>query len=194
MVFKYKIRFVILFIIIFNIKIICNASSELPVFSFGTTLSAGYGSMGNQAEVIERKILFTPINLFAGFNIRLLRLGLHYEYYTATQLDDPELFNSQNLSGKGSSAAARIDYYDGKHCLGLIYRFSDEFTLSKPTVSGETAIYKSHQGFEIQYYQQLIKKLGFVLGAAQEIYDDSTAKPIQWSRFSIGLIYTNFSD
>lgn len=194
---KFKIKrmpFCIFFYFIFFIHSHSFAISELPIFSFGATLSSGYGSMGNEAEVKQRNILFTPLNAFAGFNVRKLRLGIQYEYYMANQLDDPELFNSQNLSGKGSSIGARLDYYNGKHCLGIIYRFSDEFTLSKPTVSEETAIYKGYQGFELQYYQQLIKNLGFAIGVAQQIYDESTTKPIQWNRLSIGLIYTHFSD
>ena len=162
-------------------------------FSGGLIVALGQGKMGNGTDVPNRTMTYTPVSLFAGYNIKKFRIGGHYEYNIAAQSEDPASVINQNLSGKGSALGIRLDYYDGKQSAGLIYRLSDTFNLNKPTSSGANAVYKSKGGFQIQYYRQIQKRFGFVVDYTTETFDDSLASSVKWDRIALGLVITNFN-
>ncbi len=170
-------------------------SQTKPSPSVGAMVLFGSGKMGNSTDVIERSMVFTPIALFAGFNIRKFRLGLNYEYNMAGQSDDPVALGNQNIGGKGSAMGLRLEFYDGKQAFGAVYRLSEKFTLDKPTLSGAVSEYEGKSGFSLQYYRQIKSKIGFVLDYTNSEMKSSTANSgdIKWNRVGLGLVFTNFS-
>ncbi len=163
-------------------------------FTAGALLGVGQGQMGNGVGVPNRAMFFTNVGLFAGYNIKKFRIGGNYEYNLAGQSDDPASVSGQNLSGKGSAVGLRLDYYDGKQSLGLIYRLSDTYNLDQPTAAGTSATYKSKGGFQIQYYRQFKKRFGFVIDYTTETFDDSLTDPVKFNRISLGVVFTNFAN
>jgi hypothetical protein len=163
--------------------------------SIGATLLFGTGKMGNSTDVLERSMIYTPVSLFAGFNIRKIRLALNYEYNLVGQSDDPASYGNQNIGGKGSSIGARIGYYDGKNSFDVIYRASEKYTLDKPTLAGTVADYDGKGGFSIQFYRQLKKRVGFVIDYTSMDMKSNGANSddIKWNRIGIGLVLTNFA-
>lgn len=162
--------------------------------SVGAMVLIGSGKMGNSSDVLSRNMLYTPVALFAGYNIKKFRLGLNYEYNLVGQTDDPATFSNQNVGGKGSAMGVRFDFYDGKQSFGVIYHLSEKYTLDKPTIAGTTADYEGKSGFSLQYYRQFKKKLGFVIDYTTADMKSSAANSddIQWNRISLGLVFSNF--
>lgn len=163
--------------------------------SVGAMVMMGSGKMGNSTDVLNRSMLYTPVALFAGFNMKKFRLGLNYEYSVVGQTDDPSTLGNQNIGGKGSSAGLRLGFYDGKQAFDLIYRAMDKYTLDKPTLAGNVAEYDGKMGFSIQYYRQLKKKFGFVIDYTSSEMKSSAANSddIKWDRISIGIVLSNFT-
>lgn len=163
--------------------------------SVGAMVLFGSGKMGNDTDVKSRGMIYTPVALFGGFNIRSLRIGINYEYNLVGQSDDPASFSNQNMGGKGSSMGLRLDYYNGKSSLGLIYHLSDKYTLDKPTLAGGVSEYEGKSGFGIQYYRQLKKKIGIVLDYSMGEMKSSAgnSNDIKWGRIGIGLVFSNFA-
>jgi hypothetical protein len=163
------------------------------LLSGGLMVGMGQGQMGNGVDVANRTMIYTPITLFAGFNIKKFRIGANYEYDIVGQSDDPASFGNQNLSGKGSATGVRLDYWDGKQAFGIIYRMSDTFNADKPTNAGTTATYTSTGGYQVQYYRQIKKRIGVVLDYTTETFDKSLTNNIKWTRLSLGVVFTNFT-
>ena len=163
--------------------------------SIGAMVLFGSGQMGNDTDVKKRSMLYTPVEIFAGFNINKFRLGINYEYNIVGQSDDPASFSNQNIGGKGSAAGLRLDYYNGTTSFGLIYHLSEKYTLDKPTLSGATSEYEGKSGYSIQYYHQLKNKVGFVVDYSMGDMKSSAnnSNDISWNRASIGLVFTNFT-
>ena len=165
--------------------------------SVGAMVLFGQGKMGNDSDAPSRSMIYTPIVLFGGFNIKQFRIGLNYEYNLAGQSDDPSGLANQNLGGKGSSVGLRLEYYNGKSAFGLIYHVSDKYTLDKATISGATSEYEGKSGIGIQYYRQIKKKLGIVLDYSMGEMKSTAAIPntndIKYDRIGIGLVFTNFA-
>lgn len=187
--------FFILLINIFSFQL-ANAkggSGSGPRFSLGMTIMGGQGQMGNGVDVLDRDMIFTPIGLFLGFNIKKFRIGGNYEYYIAGQSTDPATVSNQNISGKGGATGVRLDYYDGKQSFGVIYRMSDTYTLDKATAAGNSVTYSSTSGYSVQYYRQIKKRFGIVLDYTSETFDTSLPNSVKWSRMGIGIVISNFT-
>ena len=114
-----------------------------PKFSAGAMVLFGQGKMGNglstTGNAADRDMLYTPIGLFAGFNLKKFRIGLNYEYMIVGQTTEPATVSNTNISGTGTSPGVRLEYYDGKNSFGLVYRLSDEYKLDKVTFAGSPA-------------------------------------------------------
>ena len=165
-------------------------------FSAGAMVLFGQGQMGNGSDVPDRAMVHTPIALFGGFNIKKFRLGLNYEYNMVGQSADPTGVSNQNLSGTGTAMGLRLEYYDGKQSAGVVYRLSDSYSLTKPTIAGASSIYKGSGGLSFQYVRQIKKKFGIVLDYTMETFSESVPAPsgaIKWSRMAVGIVFTNFA-
>ncbi len=164
-------------------------------FSYGLMALVGTGKMGNGlADAPDRDMLFTPISLFAGFNMKKFRLGLNYEYMLAGQTTDPTSVAGTNLSGSGSAPGVRLEYYDGKNGFGLVYRLSDTYNLDKITFAGTSAVYKATGGFSIQYMRQLKNKIGIVVDYSTETFTTSLSTGnVKWNRVGLGIVFSNFA-
>ena len=162
--------------------------------SVGAMLLFGTGKMGNNTDVLDRSMVYTPIALFAGYNIKKFRLGINYEYNLAGQSEDPANLGNQNVGGKGTAMGLRFDYYDGKQSAGLIYHMSEKYTLDKPTILGTTADYDGKSGFSFQYYRRLKKKVGIVLDYTMVELKSSAGNTadIKFNRIGLGIVFTNF--
>lgn len=163
--------------------------------SVGAMVFFGQGKTGNDTDVLSRSMIHTPIAIFAGFNIKKIRLGLNYEYDLIGQSDDPASFANQNIGGKASSAALRVDYYNGRTSFGVNYRVMDKYTLDKPTLSGTTSEYEGKGAYGVQFYTQIKKKFGIVADYSMGEYKSSNgnSNDIKWDRISLGLVFTNFA-
>lgn len=166
-----------------------------PKFSFGLMALGGTGKMGNGlADAPDRDMFYTPVGLFAGFNLKKFRIGLNYEYMIAGQTTEPSTVANTNLSGTGTSPGLRLEYYDGKNAFGIVYRVSDSFTLDKVTFAGAKATYKGSGGISIQYMRQLKNKIGLVVDYTTETFSDSLSTGnVKWSRMGLGIVFSNFS-
>lgn len=162
--------------------------------SVGAMLLFGTGKMGNSTDVLDRSMVYTPIALFAGYNIKKFRLGINYEYNLAGQSEDPANLGNQNVGGKGAAMGLRFDFYDGKQSAGLIYHLSEKYTLDKPTILGTTADYDGKSGFSFQYYRRLRKKVGIVLDYTMVELKSSAGNTadIKFDRIGLGIVFTNF--
>lgn len=162
--------------------------------SVGAMMLFGTGKMGNTTDVLSRSMIYTPVALFAGYNIKKFRLGINYEYNLVGQSEDPASLGNQNIGGKGSSMGLRFDFYDGKQSAGLVYHLSEKYTLDKPTIAGNTAEYEGKMGFSLQYYRQFKNKIGFVLDYTSADMKSPTANSddIKWDRIGLGLVFSNF--
>ena len=163
----------------------------------GAMMLFGSGQMGNDVDVPNRGMLYTPIAVFAGINYKKLRVAINYEYNVVGQTEDPAGVLNQNIGGKGSAVGLRLEYYDGKQAFGLIYRASEKYTLDKATISGQTSEYDGTGGYGIQYYRQLKNRIGIVVDYTTGTLKSSAAVAnsgdINWNRASIGLVFTNFA-
>lgn len=162
--------------------------------SVGAMLLFGTGKMGNSTDVLDRSMVYTPIALFAGYNIKKFRLGINYEYNLAGQSEDPANLGNQNVGGKGTAMGLRFDFYDGKQSAGLVYHLSEKYTLDKPTILGTTADYDGKSGFSFQYYRRLRKKVGIVLDYTMVELKSSAGNTadIKFDRIGLGIVFTNF--
>lgn len=162
--------------------------------SAGAMLLFGTGKMGNSTDVLDRSMVYTPIALFAGYNIKKFRLGINYEYNLAGQSEDPANLGNQNVGGKGTAMGLRFDFYDGKQSAGMVYHLSEKYTLDKPTILGTTADYNGKSGFSFQYYRRLRKKVGIVLDYTMVELKSSTGNTadIKFDRIGLGIVFTNF--
>lgn len=160
----------------------------------GAMILFGSGSMGN-STVLSRSMAYTPVILFAGYNIKKFRIGFNYEYNLVGQTADPADFNNENLGGSGSAMGLRLEFYDGKQAAGLIYRLSEKYVLTKPTASGATADYEGTSGFGFQYYRRIKNKFGVVLDFTSGTMKSPAGNTadIQWNRVALGLVFTNFA-
>jgi hypothetical protein len=166
--------------------------------SIGAMMLFGSGQMGNDETtnaIPKRDMLYTPVAVFAGFNIKKLRIGLNYEYNIVGQTSDPSSVLNQNVGGKGSAAGLRLEYYNGKTAFGLIYRLSEKYTLDKPTIGGQTSEYEGTSGYGIQFYRQIKSKVGIVADYSMGTMKSSggISGDMNWSRASLGLVFTNFA-
>jgi hypothetical protein len=164
-------------------------------FSFGAMLLMGTGKMGNGlTDAPDRDMIFTPVGLFAGVNIKKFRLGLNYEYMIAGQTAEPATVGNTNVSGTGTAPGVRLEYYDGKNSFGLVYRLSDTYNLDKITFAGSKATYKGTGGITVQFTRQLKNKIGFVIDYTTETFSDSlTTGNVKWNRIGAGIIFSNFA-
>lgn len=164
-------------------------------FSAGVIAMMGTGKMGNGlADAPDRDMLFTPINLFLGFNIKKFRLGLNYDYMMVGQTTDPTTVANTNVSGTGAAPGVRLEYYDGKTSAGLIYRLSDTYNLDKITFAGTKAVYTGSGGISLQFTRQIKNKIGLVVDYTTETFSDSLSTGnVKWNRIGLGIIYSNFS-
>ena len=162
--------------------------------SAGAMLLFGTGKMGNSTDVLDRSMVYTPIALFAGYNIKKFRLGINYEYNLAGQSEDPANLGNQNVGGKGTAMGLRFDFYDGKQSAGMVYHLSEKYTLDKPTILGTTADYDGKSGFSFQYYRRLRKKVGIVLDYTMVELKSSAGNTadIKFDRIGLGIVFTNF--
>ncbi len=164
-------------------------------FSFGLIAIGGTGKMGNGlSDAPDRDMLYTPIGLFAGFNLKKFRIGLNYEYMLVGQTAEPSSVANTNLSGTGTSPGLRLEYYDGKNAFGIVYRISDTYKLDKVTFAGSSATYKGSGGISVQYMRQVKNKIGIVLDYTTETFSDSLSTGnIKWNRMGLGIVFSNFS-
>lgn len=164
-------------------------------FSAGAMVLYGTGSMGNSTDVLSRSMVFMPIDLFAGFNIKKFRLGFNYEYNLVGQSAEPADFSNQNIGGSGSATGLRLEYYDGKQAAGVVCRLGEKYTLTKPTAAGGTVRYDGKLGFGFQYYRSIKNKFGVVIDFTSGEMTSPTGDTadIKWNRMAIGMVFTNFS-
>lgn len=165
-----------------------------PGPSIGAMVLFGQGKMGNETDVLKRSMIHTPVAVFAGFNIKKFRLGLNYEYNLVGQSDDPANYSNQNIGGKSNAPGLRLDYYNGKTAFGLIYRMSEKYTLDKPTINGLVSEYESKNGFSVQFYTQVRKRIGIVLDYSMGELKSSAGNSddMKWDRAGIGIVFSNF--
>lgn len=170
------------------------AQNTPPRFSAGAMILAGKGKMGNgTADAPERDLIFFPLGLFAGVNYKKFRLGLNYEYMMTNQTTDPIDVGNTNTSGAGNSFGTRLEYYDGKQSIGVVYRASTTYNLEKKTISGQSSTYKG-SGFSFQFTRQIKNKFGFVIDYTMETFNDSLSSGnIKYDRIGFGIIFSNFS-
>lgn len=163
--------------------------------TIGAMMLMGSGQMGNDTDVLKRNMLYTPLAVFAGVNYKKFRFGINYEYNVVGQTDDPAGFANQNIGGKGSAAGIRLEFYNGKHAFGLIYRASEKYTLDKATLAGTVSEYDGKGGFGIQYYRQIKNKIGIVADYTMGTLTSSAGNSddLTWNRASLGLVFTNFA-
>ena len=183
------------FILIFLSLLLSSVSHAQSKLSAGAMMLFGSGKMGNSTDVLNRSMIYTPIALFAGYNINKFRLGFNYEYNLAGQSEDPANLGNQNVGGKGASMGLRFDYYNGKQSVGMIYHLSEKYTLDKPTILGTTADYDGKSGFTLQYYRQFKKKIGIVLDYTTVELKSSAGNTadLKFDRIGLGLVFTNFA-
>ncbi len=181
-------------IIILLSVLLSGAAYAQSKVSVGAMLLFGTGKMGNSTDVLDRSMVYTPIALFAGYNIKKFRLGINYEYNLAGQSEDPANLGNQNVGGKGTAMGLRFDFYDGKQSAGLVYHLSEKYTLDKPTILGTTADYDGKSGFSFQYYRRLRKKVGIVLDYTMVELKSSAGNTadIKFDRIGLGIVFTNF--
>lgn len=186
-----KINLILIFV---SIVLSCVSQAQSKV-SAGALMLFGSGTMGNSTDVLSRSMIYTPIELFAGYNIKKFRIGFNYEYNLAGQSEDPANLGNQNVGGKGTAMGLRFDYYDGKQSAGLVYHMSEKYTLDKPTILGTTADYDGKSGFSLQYYRQLKKKVGIVLDYTIVELKSSAGNTadIKFNRIGVGIVFTNFA-
>lgn len=186
-----KLNFIFILLFITSLSSVSLGQSKGSV---GAMMLFGSGKMGNSTDVLSRSMIYTPVALFAGYNIKKFRLGINYEYNLAGQSEDPASLGNQNIGGKGSSMGLRFDFYDGKQSLGAIYHLSEKYTLDKPTVAGTTAEYEGKMGFSLQYYRQFKNKIGFIFDYTSVDMKSPTANSddIKWDRIGLGLVFSNF--
>jgi|GEM_PF-5233721 len=177
------------------ILLFSSASFAQSKFSAGAMMLFGTGSMGNSTDALSRSMMYTPVVLFAGYNIKKFRIGLNYEYNLAGQTADPSEFSNQNLSGSGSATGLRLEFYNGKQSAGLIYRLSEKYVLTKPTAQGKTSDYDGTSGFGFQYVIRIKNKIGFVIDYTTGSLKSplSNTADLKWDRVSLGLVFTNFA-
>lgn len=187
-----KLRFIL---ILFITTLISHASFAQSKTTVGAMVLLGTGKMGNTTDVMSRSMMYTPVALFVGYNLAKFRMGLNYEYNLAGQTDDPATFSNQNMGGKGSIVGLRLDYYNGKQSIGLIYHVSEKYNLDKPTIAGTVAGYDGKSGFGFQYYRQFKNKIGVVFDYTTASLKSSAANSndINMDRISLGLVFTNFA-
>lgn len=182
------------FILTLLFILVSSAAFAQSKVSAGAMLLFGSGKMGNSTDVLDRSMVFTPIALFAGYNIKKFRIGINYEYNLAGQSEDPANFGNTNVGGKGTAMGLRFDFYDGKQSAGLIYHMSEKYTLDKPTILGTTADYDGKSGISLQYYRRLKKKVGIVLDYTMVELKSSAGNTadIKFNRIGVGIVFTNF--
>lgn len=139
-----------------------------------------------------RNMDFTTYQAFLGFRISNYRFSIAGEYSYVAQKTDVEVVSNTNLSGQGLVYGPRIEYYDGKESIGIIYRLDSRFNLNKSDANGNKQFYSSKTGFNIQYTRRIKNKLGIVIDYTREEYGRSLPEPVKWDRLSIGFIFTNF--
>lgn len=190
-----RTRYIVHLIFCIAIAFISTKSFAQKRFSGGAMLFLGPGSMGNSTDVASRSMMYTPIALFGGFNMKKFRLGFNYEYNLAGQTADPADVGNQNIGGKGSGMGLRLEYYDGIQSIGVITKLSETYTLDKPTLLGDTASYTGVSGMNLQYYRRFRNNIGFVFDyAIGELKSDKTLTDnIKYDRIGIGLVFTSFS-
>jgi hypothetical protein len=191
---------IVFFLTIFITTISFAQSRGGSKFSAGIMAMLGTGKMGNGlSDAMDRDMLYTPIGLFAGFNIKKFRIGVNYEYMLTGQTTEPGSvgdgnINGTNLSGTTTAPGIRLEFYDGKQSFGLIYRLSSEHKLDKATAAGTTATYKGSGGFSIQYVRQLKNKMGLVIDYTTETFNDSLSTGnVKWNRIGLGVVFSNFT-
>lgn len=174
--------------------VITSISQAASRFSGGAMVLFGTGSMGNSVDVLSRSMVHTPIGLFGGINIKSFRIGFHYEFNMVGQTADPTTVNNQNIGGKASASGLRLDYYDGKQAVGVIMKMAETYTLDKPTITGDTAIYEGSSSMGIQYYRSFKKKIGFVFDYSMGQLKSSAglSNDITYDRISLGIVFSNF--
>lgn len=182
-----------LVLILISVLLTCVSNAQSKV-SVGAMMLFGTGKMGNSTDVLDRSMIYTPIALFAGYNIKKFRLGINYEYNLAGQSEDPATLGNQNVGGKGAAMGLRFDFYDGKQSAGLVYHMSEKYTLDKPTILGTTADYDGKSGFSLQYYRRFKKKVGIVLDYTMVELKSSAGNTadIKFDRIGVGIVFTNF--
>lgn len=192
-VFTKKLYLVFCLIILSSLPTLAQSSGSK--FSAGAMLMMGTGKMGNGlADAPDRDMLYTPIDLFLGVNIKKFRLGLNYEYMIAGQTAEPASVGNTNVSGTGTAPGVRLEYYNGKTSFGLVYRLSNDYKLDKVTFAGSSANYKAAGGFSIQFTRQLKNKIGLVIDYTTEEFTDSlTTGNVKWNRIGAGVVFSNFS-
>lgn len=171
-------------------------SSGSPKFTVGAMVLMGSGKMGNGlADAPDRDMLYTPVGLFLGYNIKKFRLGLNYEYMIAGQTTEPAEVAGTNVSGTATTPGIRLEYYDGKNSFGAVYRLSTEYKLDKVTFAGSAANnYKASGGFSVQYMRQIKNKIGVVIDYTTEEFTDSlTTGNVKWNRVGAGIVFSNFA-
>lgn len=163
--------------------------------TIGAMMLMGTGQMGNDTDVLKRNMLSTPLAVFAGINYKKFRFGINYEYNVVGQTDDPASFGNQNIGGKGSAAGIRLEFYNGKHAFGMIYRASEKYTLDKATLAGTVSEYDGKGGFGIQYYRQIKNRIGIVVDYSMGTLNSAAGNSddLTWNRTSLGLVFTNFA-
>jgi hypothetical protein len=160
----------------------------------------GSGSMGNSTDVLSRAMGYNTVGLFGTFNIKKFkrlekfRLGVNYETTIVGQTAEPSTVSNQNIGGTSSGAGVRLEYYNGKTAFGLIYRMSDKYTMSKPTLNGSTSTYDGTSGFGIQFQRKLKNRIGIVLDYSMGTYNSPTASTddLTWTRATLGIVFSNF--
>lgn len=165
-----------------------------PAFSVGIAAMATSGKMGNGlTDAPDRDMIFYPVAVFTGFNMKKVRLGLNYEYMIGNQTTDPSSVANTNTGGKGSSLGVRLEYYDGIQSFGAVYRASSDYALEKKTVTGASVNYKGSGGYSIQYMRKIKNRFGFVIDYTSEEFKDSlSTKNIKWNRVGLGIVFANF--
>jgi len=162
-------------------------------FNYGFLGLFGQGKMGNaKTYSLYRNMDFTTYQVFLGFRISNYRFSAVGEYAYVAQKTDVEVVSNTNLSGQSLAYGPKIEYYDGRESIGLIYRLDSRFNLRRLDVNNNKQFYSSKTGFNIQYTRRLKNNLGIVIDYTREEYERSLPEPVKWDRLSIGFVISNF--
>lgn len=180
--------------------ILSTSSNASAAVQGGIYTLFGSGSMGNSSDVLSRAMGYNTVGLFGTFNIKKfkriekLRFGINYETSIVGQTADPTTVSNQNIGGTSGAAGLRIEYYNGKTAFGLVYRMSDKYTMSKPTLSGKTSTYDGTSGFGFQFQRKLKNRIGIILDYSMGTYHSSIAATddLTWNRATLGIVFSNF--
>lgn len=183
-------------LVLFSIAFITMAFSSHAFaasrMNYGFSLGVATGQMGNATNAPQRTMLFIPTQVYVSLRFGSFSIGPHLDYFQANQSTAPEQVQGQNLTGVGSAFGVRIALVRPVWSLAATYRLSTAFNLERQTGSGATTNYTGNSGYGAYLLRQTNKNWGFYFEYVSETYKDSLSDPITFTRYGLGLLYSNW--